>query len=157
MTIMKSNTQAARDDSVEQLRQKKINAYMEQHGVSRADAEAAIGNISAGAYKAAPTSRDTALATIEYNSEVIAKREKTSLAKATDDYLCSPEGRIIYADFAAAKFDGNEAPVTKRHATRAFDGLVDAFAKQFGMNKWKATIAVLDTPLGRDLYNQRAA
>lgn len=140
-TIIKNDTQGARADAIEQLRQKRIADYMAHNGVSRSDAEAAIGNV--GAYKSA-TAADTCVASIT----ALADYEGVTMAK----FLDTDVGRSLYTSYADAKNEPRGGLIAKRKISSAFDALVDLYVKQHGINRWKAANEVLKSKLGAEIY-----
>jgi len=154
--IMKSDTttQAARDDAIAALREKKIQTAIDEKGLSRKEAEAMVGleqNIKS-VQKAAPTEADTAVASIE----ALADYENQGVSKhiAIAKFLETDTGRSLYTSFSDAKNEPVGRAITKRQYSNHFDALVDVYVKQHGMNHWKASNEVLKTKLGAAIYKE---
>ena len=67
-------------------------------------------------------------------------------------FLDTDDGRSLYESYTESKSEPIGRAVTKRQHSKAFDALVDAFAKQHGSDRWKAANAVLKTKLGAAIY-----
>jgi hypothetical protein len=153
MTIMKSaGTQAARDASISALREKRIQTAMDEHGLTRKEAEAMVGleqNVKASE-KRAPTEADTAVASIEaladYDNPGATKH--AGIAK----FLKTDTGKSLYQSYSDARNEPAGRAITKRQYSNAFERLVDVYAKEFDGNRWKAANAALKTKLGTAMY-----
>jgi hypothetical protein len=149
---MKAGTQAARDDAISTLREKKIQDAMNQYGLTRQAAIAHVGPISGLANKAAPTEADTAMASIEALADYRGVNKHVAIAK----FLETAVGRSLYESYAEAKNEPSGGIIAKRKISNAFDALVDVFAKEHGGNRWTAANDVLKTKLGAAIYKAMA-
>jgi hypothetical protein len=149
MTLIKQDTEAARDHSIEQLRQKKIADYMDQHGVSRAEAERAVGNVVAGTYKAA-TAVDTVNAIIEAEA---GGASHSKIAKL----MTTPVGADLYALLGEAQADlttHKAGAIDKQELINTWNGLIDSNLEKHNGDRWRTANAILKTRIGAELYRR---
>ena len=147
----KDSTDAAREAVIANLHEKKLRQLMEAKGISRQEAEAALGPGPDGT--TAKRMAETACASMEFHAETFAKRDGISRSAAMAKYLREEDGSSLYSDYTEAKLAGRGEPETKAQLKAALS-LLAKIHRAPGDSEWTAMNKALSTDIGRDLYRR---